>query len=583
MHATRWINRRYIILTIISIIMLSIQFGQNDPVQLSHEKKIYVDENENKLFWPKALPFFVRLAASPDNDAPSYLLNRVSPGSTVSKESIENGIELELSGNQYIRWFNAVTMDTVLLQFYSDGHNPKSDFTFSGGQSFQSNIKSFYGPGIHCSLSAGDELSGVDQIYYSVDDGDFVEYTGDISFSVEKEYKLQYYAVDNVGNVEEVQSKQFTIDTSPPTTEHVRIKVYSKNTLSPITELFFNGSDKISGLKDVYYQFDEFDDPGRYPDKHITINHLPDGEHTMFYYGVDQVGNKEKSNSFKFYLDNIPPVSRVEIQGDLYSGDDMDYISARSLLSLVSDDNKVGVDYIEYAIDEREYFEYEVPFAAPLLSGEFSLRYRAIDLVSNLSKIEKRTFMIDSKAPTSSYTIEGNHFSQAQVIWMTKDTKIIMTATDNASGVRFIEYQIGNNPVSIYSDYIAISKEGQYSTKSWCIDMVNNRVENDAMLLIVDNSPPEILESYNLSPIDTKVDKSGETINIYPKHLSISLAALDRSSGVEALTYSINGKDPIRYNKSIMFQKEGTFKISIQTNDKVNNSSSKEITLAIKG
>lgn len=570
-------------MTIISIIMLSIQFGQSDPPQLSHEKKIYVDENKNKLYWPKALPFFVRLAASPDNDAPSYLLNRVSPGSTVSKESIENGIELELSGNQYIRWFNAVTMDTVLLQFYSDGHNPKTEFAFSGGESYHSGSKSFYGPGIKCSLSARDELSGVDQIYYSVDGGEFSEFTNEISFSEEKEYTLHYYAIDNVGNAEEVQDMEFTIDTSPPKTEHVRIKVYSKNILSPITELFFNGSDNISGLKDVYYQFDEFNDPARYPDKHITINHLPDGEHTMFYYGIDHVGNMEKSNTFNFYLDNIPPVSRVEVQGDLYSGEDADFISGRSLLSLVSNDNKVGVDYVEYAIDDREYSKYEVPFAAPLLSGEFSLKYRAVDLVSNMSKSDMRTFMIDSKAPTSSYSVEGNHYSQAQVIWMTKNTKIIMTATDDASGVRFIEYQIGNDPVSTYSDYITITKEGQYSTKSWCIDMVNNRVENDAMLLIVDNTPPEILESYNLSPIDTKNGKSGETINVYPKQLSISLAALDRSSGVKELTYSINGKESIRYSQPIMFQKEGTFTISIQTNDKVNNSSSKEITLAIQG
>ncbi len=43
--------------------------------------RFFVDTEQNKLFWPMDMPFWVRMAASPDADAPSYLLQRVAAGS----------------------------------------------------------------------------------------------------------------------------------------------------------------------------------------------------------------------------------------------------------------------------------------------------------------------------------------------------------------------------------------------------------------------------------------------------------------------------------------------------------------------
>jgi hypothetical protein len=49
------------------------------PPVLAHPHKIFVDTEQNKLFWPMDMPFWVRLAASPDANAPSFLLQRVAP------------------------------------------------------------------------------------------------------------------------------------------------------------------------------------------------------------------------------------------------------------------------------------------------------------------------------------------------------------------------------------------------------------------------------------------------------------------------------------------------------------------------
>jgi len=60
------------------------------------------------------MPFWVRLAASPNANAPSLLLQRVAPDPDIHSDIttelyIEEGIELEIRGRQFIRWFNYIT------------------------------------------------------------------------------------------------------------------------------------------------------------------------------------------------------------------------------------------------------------------------------------------------------------------------------------------------------------------------------------------------------------------------------------------------------------------------------------------
>ncbi len=47
------------------------------PPQLPHPHKVYVDTVDGKLYWPADKPFWVRLAVSPDDNAPSFLLPKI--------------------------------------------------------------------------------------------------------------------------------------------------------------------------------------------------------------------------------------------------------------------------------------------------------------------------------------------------------------------------------------------------------------------------------------------------------------------------------------------------------------------------
>ena len=63
-------------------------------------------------------------------------------------------------------------------------------------------------------LTATDDMSGVDYTMYKLDDGVYNVYTGPFVVSGDNSYTVHYYSVDLAGNVEAEKSKMFIIDSS---------------------------------------------------------------------------------------------------------------------------------------------------------------------------------------------------------------------------------------------------------------------------------------------------------------------------------------------------------------------------------
>ncbi len=63
-----------------------------------------------------------------------------------------------------------------------------------------------------------DTVSGCDKIYYKWDDGNYTEYTSQITAS-EGTHTLSYFSKDKAGNSEATQTKQFEVDTQAPTVD----------------------------------------------------------------------------------------------------------------------------------------------------------------------------------------------------------------------------------------------------------------------------------------------------------------------------------------------------------------------------
>ncbi len=66
-------------------------------------------------------------------------------------------------------------------------------------------------------FSAKDNLAGVNVTKYKINDGDWENYTGEITISVDGIHTIRFYSIDNAGNREDERNFTIKIDTKEPT------------------------------------------------------------------------------------------------------------------------------------------------------------------------------------------------------------------------------------------------------------------------------------------------------------------------------------------------------------------------------
>lgn len=552
--------------------------------QPHHPVQIYVDSAQQKLFWPLDQPFWIRLATSPEDNAPSFLLRETDSRSLLDQKAYNaEGIALEISGRQFIRWYNYLARDTVLLKFYSDGDPPKSKIALIQAPVHSAGERTYYGSGLKADISSEDDLSGVADIFCSIDGDSFQTYTAPLDLNQEKTYSLRYFAVDHVGYAEESNTVNFTVDLTPPRTRHEIMTNFMEDVLSSGSMFQLISTDAISGLHSIHYRFGNEASYSVFKGDPIALNNLEDGAHQLFYYAVDHVENEESAHVFTFYLDKTPPVSTISVEEDLYSpAEGNDYVSPRSRITLAAEDNKIGVDFVEYSINQDDFTRYAFGFPGPPETGPFTVSYRAIDKLGNLSEARQLELNMDLTPPKTGYSFTGPHYAQRGVVWLTRDSRVLLASKDEGCGVLQTEYKLDQGETAVYSDPIHLADEGRYLFQYWSLDRVQNREVDQVVLFIVDNTAPQINETFSIVPIDTVQNDAGETLTVYPRFTSIFLAAIDNSAGIEGIWYRMNGSEEQEFNQTLFFQEEGEFHIDVRTRDNVGNESEKVFAFMIK-
>jgi len=149
----------------------------------------------------------------PDGTIESYTWQfgdgQTGSGATVTHDYAEDG--------QYTVTLNvtddAGAYDTDTCQVIVDTVAPVTNVSLNGSQGDHG----WYVGNVTVTLDADDELSGVDETYYKLDDGNWTEYTEPFNISEDGEYTVAFYSVDAAGNEENQHTISVKIDTSAPT------------------------------------------------------------------------------------------------------------------------------------------------------------------------------------------------------------------------------------------------------------------------------------------------------------------------------------------------------------------------------
>ncbi len=114
-----------------------------------------------------------------------------------------------------VSWDSAgLTAEGPVWNFYTltDVEPPTSQHTLDGtmGQN------DWYISTVTITIQATDDVSGVDAIFYNINDGEWTEYTEPIEVDEDGDYTFEYYAIDNAGNEETPNSGTFKLDKTAP-------------------------------------------------------------------------------------------------------------------------------------------------------------------------------------------------------------------------------------------------------------------------------------------------------------------------------------------------------------------------------
>jgi hypothetical protein len=566
--------KKIILLTLLSTPVLL--FGQK---QLEHEKRIYRSP-EGKLYINKALPVYLNISTSPDEEAKNYRLK-----SEDSKE-YTNPMYFDTEGVNTIRSPWKIDPETkeyvypkeeVVFEIYADSKPPKTEISFKTKDLFKSEDKIYLGKTTKLDFEKSDAISGVNEVYYSLDGKPYKKFSEPLPFKEEKEYKLKYYSVDNVGNVEEPKEATIVLDLTAPETSLKIEGDKHKNIISGRSEINLQPNDKISQVKYTYYKID--DGNKRTYKGALKAKYLSEGEHKISYYSVDRVDNEEETKSFDFYVDKTPPRVVDELIGNTYVAQGKEYLSGRNRLKLMSMDNKAGVKEIRYSINDGSFKVYDKPFRLSS-SGNLKIQTLAIDNVNNKKRTERLSNRsnrshVDLSGPNLSHNFDGPSFVSKDTTYISKGTKIRLAGSDNQAGFKKITYSINNEGTSKnYEKPFSINEEGIYKISYTGFDNLDN-TNTKQFLCIVDNSGPKLYHRFSIDT-DKKKVIDDNSLPVYPEHVVLFLSSTDYYVGLDKMYYSLNDSDMRLYKTMIEgFRQETLYKLDIVAYDKLGNKSQK--------
>jgi len=533
---------------------------------------------DGKIYIKSKTPLFLRLSISPNDQAPSFLLRNQE-----SLDVQETPQPFMSEGHGKHSLVHPPDHKNIqgrkgphLFYFYDDGRVPRIKVSVTKAPWVLNGRVNIYGKPVKVSLKISDKDSGVFGGYAALNSDTYSAYSQPLALTQEMDYKLLFYAYDNVGNKTKVFKRLYSLDFTPPTTV---FKVLGKQfvidneiVVGPTARIGLKSRDLKAGVRQIRYRFKG--ERGIYKKKPLTMKGLKDGPHELVFAAEDRVNNLEANQTFTFYLDSVPPTITMDFLGDLYETDKSDYVSGRTRVELMAKDNKAGVGEIRYYLPLNKRRIYKQPFTFPLKNAPVTFAYGAVDRADNASKRMRKSVIVDISAPKVRATFKGEHYFSRKTHYVRSSTVISMKASDNLSGVQMINFVLDDNAL-IPDPEFSIAEEGRHTMIFGALDNVNNVTSDQKVQVFVDEKAPEIYHHFSVNPTVPNQE-------VYPLKSLLYLAATDREAGIRNIYYMVNGGKERKYKTPLSFKSRRNYSVKIRSVDNVGNVSTELVDFEIK-
>lgn len=436
-----------------------------------------------------------------------------------------------------------------------------------------------YVGGATVTLDATDDGSGVAGVEYNLDGAGWTAYTEPFAVDAVGEHSLQFRATDAAGNTSEPQTATFTVvegdvveDTTAPTVHAMLMgdmNDHGQYVGSASVMIHAEDEQGGSGVESIEYQVGSQWLPYTAP-----VEFAEPGEHTISYRATDAAGNVSPVRSTTFTVieddtqeDTTAPTVTAEVTG---TEDENGAFVGSATATLTATDDASGVASVEYDLDGAGWAEYTEPVVVDE-PGEHTLVYRATDGAGNVSEETVTTFTVvaedtgDTTAPTVSTELSGTQDENGAYVG---SASVLVTATDDGSGVASVEYDLDGAGWTEYTEAVVVDEPGQHTLAYRATDEAGNVSEAGTVTFTVvegdgsDTVAPEVQHRV-LGPRN----EAGE----YVGPAFVRLLATDEGSGVASVEYQIDGGEWLPYAKAITLRDPGEHTVTFRATDVAGN------------
>ncbi len=405
----------------------------------------------------------------------------------------------DITTPQFLGWRDLIINTTdfyetnsYLYTFFFDSDTPIITLTNADNDTI-------YAPGKYLEFSITDN-TGLISLNYSWDSGPIQTWSSDPSNTYSTnlpgsvaDHWLEIFVSDDYGHFASAYFEFFT-DTD----------IFNVDLLNLVEDNYYQGGNTVELIVQrsnttVYFKWDsDSEQLGTLDGSYLTLNGsdaLPSSEglHTL-YIRTFNLSYIEFNFNFSFWVDNTDPI--IEYL-DIYDGGR--WFQNKTFTISIYDyytDNSTEL-IVEYSLDGKIYqpLDYPFNFFYPYLDGPHTLDIRAQDLAGNVGNYTIN-FIIDNTAPTIDVTWGGllDRILVDGYLYILPDSLIEVDIIEVDPTYR-IEYNWNNTGwinATIGSFILTSSFDGEALLQIRANDSLGNKAEIFEILLVYDNTPPEI-------------------------------------------------------------------------------------------
>jgi hypothetical protein len=416
-----------------------------------------------------------------------------------------------------------------------DETNPNINYVIQGGNE----VNGWYTQNVTVHFIASDSISGIKNV------------TPDVLLTKDgADQTVNGTAINLADNSASVSTTGINIDQNPPITNCTLAGTMGKNGwyTTPVTVTLNATDGNGSGVNQTWYSLDN---ATWSQGNSFTLS--SDGNYTIYYYSIDNVGHQEMTKAQTLKIDSHAPI----IQGyTLTQPTAQGWFNTTVTVHFNATDNMSGVAYV-------------TPDQTLLFNGvnQQVIGY-ATDNAGNLAKCIVGGINIDTQVPNTTCSLSGTNGSNG---WYISSVEVTLSASD-ITGAMITTYHSLDDKTWYTSNPFSVTNQGNTTLFYYSVDGANNTEDVKSVNLNIDDTPPTIT---------CNVSGTMGTPDAYRSNVAVSFSASDSGgSGLANAQYSLNSANwtPIT---NLSFTTDGTYNLQYRAFDNAGNGASGSQTIII--